>query len=397
MNSRGRARSLAGSTILQLVPALDDDPAGNAAVEIARTLVQSGARAIVAGEPGPLVGELRSFGGEWLPMSVGSYNPFRLRANTAALAQLIDTERVDIVHAQHAAAAWVALKATDKRPVFLVTSFGDRLPANRWPDTQLGRPLARGIRVIAPSSYISASMIDRYGISPERITVIPRAVDTDTFNPAAISADRIAGLRRVWSVLPDKRAVVIAGRIAPWNGQTSAVDAARLIVANRRDVVFIFVGDDRTHRRHAAALRRRARTLAIDTLCRFVGHCTDMPAALAVADVVAVPALRAPLTGRLVAEAQAVGRAVVTTAVGMLPENVLAPPRMRDELRTGWVVRPDQPGELAKAIGAALALNSTAAEALGARARQFAEFVFSPQSVAAAIRDVYTSLLSRER
>jgi len=75
---------------------------------------------------------------------------------------------------------------------------------------------------------------------------------------------------------------------------------------------------------------------------------------------------------------------------------VLAPPRMREDLRTGWVVRPGQPGELAGAVSAALAHNPTAAEALGARARQFAEFMFSPQSVAEAIRGVYTSLLSRD-
>jgi glycosyltransferase involved in cell wall biosynthesis len=69
---------------------------------------------------------------------------------------------------------------------------------------------------------------------------------------------------------------------------------------------------------------------------------------------------------------------------------------MREELRTGWVVRAGNAGELAQAVRAALALNTTAYEALGARARQFAEFVFSPQSVAEAMRGVYTSLLSRD-
>jgi glycosyltransferase involved in cell wall biosynthesis len=90
------------------------------------------------------------------------------------------------------------------------------------------------------------------------------------------------------------------------------------------------------------------------------------------------------------------GRPLITTTVGVLPENVLTPPRMKDELRTGWLVRPGNIGELARAIGAALALNVTAYEALGARARQFAEFMFSPQSVAEAIRGVYTSLLARD-
>jgi glycosyltransferase involved in cell wall biosynthesis len=79
----------------------------------------------------------------------------------------------------------------------------------------------------------------------------------------------------------------------------------------------------------------------------------------------------------------------------VLPENVLSPPRIDEQLRTGWVVRPGQPGELARAIAAALKLDRTAFDALGARARQFAEFMFSPQSVAEAVRGVYTSLLAR--
>ena len=38
-------------------------------MDIAHTLLQSGARALVAGDDGPLVDELRSIGGEWLPMA----------------------------------------------------------------------------------------------------------------------------------------------------------------------------------------------------------------------------------------------------------------------------------------------------------------------------------------
>jgi glycosyltransferase involved in cell wall biosynthesis len=193
------------------------------------------------------------------------------------------------------------------------------------------------------------------------------------------------------------RVVLIPGRIAAWNGQMSVIDAARLLVSGGdRNMAFVFAGEDRSHPRYARALRRRARLHGIDTLCRMVGHCPDMPAALAAADVVVVPALQPPLSGRDAAEAQAMARPVVATTVGVLPENLLCPPRMPDELRTGWLVRPGNVGELARATGAALALDLTAYEALGARARQFAEFVFSPQSVAEAIRAVYTSLLARD-
>jgi glycosyltransferase involved in cell wall biosynthesis len=390
-------RSLAGATVLQLVPALRDDPPGHTAVDIALALLQSGARAIVAGEGGPLVGELRAFGGEWLPMTNDTFNPLRIRGNARRLANLIASERIDIVHAQSAGAAWSAIAATDRMPMFLVTSFPDRLAAHSWPGMQFGKSLTRGDRVIAPSAYVSRMALERYKIAPDRITVIPRAVDTARFNPAAVSPERIAALRRMWGILPQMRVVLVPGRIASWNGQLSMIDAARLLVGGGdRNIAFVFAGEDRGQARYARALRRRARMHGIDTLCRMVGLCSDMPAALTAADVVVVPALQPPRAGRTVAEAQAMGRPVVATTVGMLPENVLCPPRMRDELRTGWLVRPGNVGELARAVGAALALDVTSYEALGARARQFAEFMFSPQSVAEAIRGVYTSLLARD-
>jgi glycosyltransferase involved in cell wall biosynthesis len=395
-HARSFARSLAGATILQLVPSLRDDPAGHAAVDIALTLLQAGARAMVAADGGPLVGELRAFGGEWLPMISDTLNPLRIRANARTLANLIAGERIDIVHAQSAGAAWSALAATHKQPVFLVTSFPDRLPAQSYFGNMLRASLARGDRVIAPSTYVSHAMIDRYRLPADRITVIPRGLNTDVFSPAAVRPERIAALRRAWAVLPEMRIVLVPGRIAPWNGQMSVIDAARLLVGGgERNIVFVFAGEELRHPRYARSVRARARMHGVDTLCRFIGHCPDMLGALAAADVVAVPALEPPLSGRAVAEAQAMGRPVITTAVGMLPENLLCPPRMREELRTGWVVRPGQAGEMARAIGAALSLNVTAHEAMGARARQFAEFMFSPQSVAEAIRGVYTSLLAR--
>jgi hypothetical protein len=44
----------------------------------------------------------------------------------------------------------------------------------------------------------------------------------------------------------------------------------------------------------------------------------------------------------------------------------------------------------------ALALDDTAYRGMCLRARQFAEYMFSPESVADAMRAVYTSLLARE-
>jgi glycosyltransferase involved in cell wall biosynthesis len=111
---------------------------------------------------------------------------------------------------------------------------------------------------------------------------------------------------------------------------------------------------------------------------------------------VVVPSLEAPVLGRVVAQAQAMGRPVVTADVGILPEHVVTPPEMPEDVRTGWVVKRGDPAEFARALSFALSLDERAYQAMAARARQFAEYMFSPHSVAVATRAVYTSLLARD-
>jgi glycosyltransferase involved in cell wall biosynthesis len=389
-------RTLAGATVLQVIPALRDDLVGHAAVDIALMLLQSGARALIASEGGPLVGELRAFGGEWLDIVTERRNPFVLRRNARRFSEIVTTERIDIIHAHSPAAAWSARKAAAKMPVKLVTSFSDRIEPPSIFGARQRAALVRGDRVLAPSSYVSRAMIERYRVPSDRITVIPRSIDTAAFSPAAVNSARIAEMRRAWGILPHFRVVLVPGRLAACNGQIVATDAARLLVGNgARDIAFVFAGDDRVDRRYRNTIAHRARMHGIETMVRIVGQVADMPTAIAAADVVVIPSLKPPVTGRAASEAQAMGRPVVVNAIGVLPENVLTPPRMPDHLRTGWVVRPGQPGELARAMAAALALDQVAYEALGARARQFAEFMFSPQSVAEAVRNIYTSLLTR--
>jgi glycosyltransferase involved in cell wall biosynthesis len=391
-------RTLAGATILQIVPSLRDEPAARTAVEIAAALLQTGARAIVAGENGPLVGKLHSLGGEWIPLVNDTMNPLRLRRTANALERLVAAERVDVVHAHSAGAAWSALAATAQMPVWLVTSLPDSATAPTWLRSFYASALTRGDRVVASSSYVAGRMIARYRIPRERVAVIPRSVDMRIFDPATIDMRRVAAFRQASRIRRGERVILVPGRLATANGQLVVVEAAR-ILADRgiRDVAYVLLGDDQSHRKEASAVTRQIKALGLEPVFRITNLFRDIPAALAAAHIVVVPSLESPILGRVVAEAQAMARPVVTTQVGILPENVLAPPRMPDELRTGWVVRPNHPVELAGAIATAMRLDDTAYQALAARARQFADFMFSPHSVVAATRAVYTSLLARDR
>ena len=124
-----------------------------------------------------------------------------------------------------------------------------------------------------------------------------------------------------------------------------------------------------------------------------VGFHEDMPASYAAADFVVVPYTAAPIYGRVIAEAQAMAKPVIASSIGPLPENMITPPRMPEELRTGWEAKPGDPADLAKAIATALALEPEDYRAHSARSRQFAEYTFSPNRAAAATLEIYASLL----
>jgi glycosyltransferase involved in cell wall biosynthesis len=391
---RALPRTLAGATILQMVPALRDTAQVRGAIDIARALVHVGARAIVAGERGELIEELKGFGGEWLPFSGEAFNRTRLDAAAEQLGRFVAAEGVHIIHAKTVRAAESALIATQRLAIGLVTELPDLPRARMWLASFRLGALGRGDRIIVHSMSNARPMIVRHRIPIERVSVIPRSIDLDRFDPSRVSPEQVAMLRKAWGIPSGARIVLVPGHIAPGNGHLVLVQAARILHRNAmRGVTFVLAGDDRRHRGFVRQFWKTAHEQGVDALFRMVGHQSDMPSAYAACDIVAMPYIEAPVYGRAVAEAQAMARPVVVSAIGPLADNILAPPRVQEEERTGWRVVPGSPEQLSQGISAAISLDLVAYRALGARARQFAEAKFSPRQAAAAILDIYAALL----
>jgi glycosyltransferase involved in cell wall biosynthesis len=397
VDSGAALRTLAGATILQIVPSLRDEVTARTAVHVAQALRASGARALVAAGSGPLADHVRACGGEWISLANDTANPFTVRSCARKLGRLIAAERVGIVHAQGVAGAWAAHMAARKAKVRLVTTLPD-VAATSGIAAWWAGGLARGDRVITPSAFAAAPFIERHGLPRERLTVIPHSIDTEIFDPAAIDRARIEAQRETWGISPDSRIVLVPGRVAPWNGQLILPEVARLLLdSGLRDLVFVLVGEHDTYRRYARFVAAQGKAKGTAALLRLPGHSRDMPAAFAAAEIVLVPAIEPPVLGRVVAEAQAMARPVVASNLGVLPEHVVTPPEMPEDVRTGWLAEPGDAADFARALSSALSLDPRGYRAMSARARQFAEYMFAPRSMALAIQAVYASLLARDR
>ena len=386
--------SLAGRTVLQIIPRLDAGGSERTAVDIAQALVEVGARALVASEGGRMASELQAVGGVLIPFPAASKNPLAMIFNARRLARILFRERVDLVHARSRAPAWVALGACRIAERPFVTTYHGAYSGGSSLKLRYNSVMARGDAVIANSNYTAALIERLYPEARERLAVIPRGTDLRAFSPGRVDRSRVAKLRQAWGVAPNERIVLTAARLTGWKGQRVLIEAAaRLREQGFEDIRYILAGDAQGRDGYVKELDALIARHNLKGVVSRVGHCADMPAALLAAEVVAVPSTEPEAFGRSAVEAQAMGALVVVTDIGAVPETVLSPPEVAADERTGWRVPPNDPQALAEALQTALNLGASARDDIARRARVHVEKHFSLQQMKDRTLQVYLSLL----
>ncbi|MCP8940595.1 glycosyltransferase family 4 protein [Alsobacter sp. SYSU M60028] len=395
--ARSQAASLAGRTILQVVPELDAGGAERTTVDIADGLAQAGARALVATEGGRLVAELQAKGGIWIRLPARSKNPFRMLANARRLRAVCLDEGVDLVHARSRAPAWSALMATRALGIPFVTTYHGSYAGRSAVKVLYNSVMARGDAVIANSHY-TADLIGRmHAFARDRVRVIHRGTDLRAFAPAGVEPERVERLRKAWGVEPHRRIVLLAARLTAWKGQKVLIEAARLLRdRGHDDIAVVLAGDPQGRDNYVRELDALVEGLRLGGVVHRVGHCADMPAAFLAASVVTVPSTEPEAFGRSAVEAQAMGAPVVVSDLGAVPETVLAPPEAQASARTGWRVPAGDAAALAEAISAALGMGASARDAMARRARAHVEAHFSLEKMVGETLDLYGALIGRE-
>lgn len=358
-------------TVLQVVPELDTGGAELSTIEVTEAIVQAGGRAFVATEGGRLVERLEAVGGCVVELPTASKNPLTMASNATRLLEFCRTNNVGLIHARSRAPAWSALSAARRARVPFVTTYHGAYSEKGRIKRAYNSVMARGDIVIANSQFTAALIRERYGTPDDRIRVINRGVDLNAFDRKSICTERTDALRRSWSVDRGDRIILHPARLTRWKGQSVVIEAAALLKRTRKlqDFVIVFAGDDQGRDRYSEDLRARANELGVSECVRFVGHVSDMPAAFALAEIALVASLEPEAFGRTAAEAQAMGTAVVATAIGAPQETVLAPPAVEVGSCTGRLVPPADATALAGAVSELLDMGLAEREALAERAR----------------------------
>ncbi len=281
-------------------------------------------RGMVAGSPRiahETGGAIRGFGPAQQAL------PLRLMAARKAFASAVRTERPDVISSHFALYTWPGLDVArdiarvshfqgpwaDESGVEGAASLGQR--AKHWLERTV---YARSTRFIVLSEAFGQILTSRYGVSPERVRVVPGCVDVARFD-----IDMTRAQARTRLQLPQDRPIVLAvRRLVRRMGLEDLIDAMALLKARRgsADAMLLIAGKGRI----ADELQARIVEKGLEHDVKLLGFVPDdrLAELYRAATLSVVPTVALEGFGLITAESLAAGTPVLVTPVGGLPEAV---------------------------------------------------------------------------
>ena len=380
--------SITKPVIVQILPALNRGGVERGTVEVADAIVKNGWKSIVISNGGLLTSQLKRVGATVYEVPVHRKNPFLWGSARRQIKRILQQEGADIVHVRSRAPAWIALPAANSLGIATVSTVHSKFaPANIFKKIYNGKML-KADRVIAISHFVENEIFTHYGKSgvAEKLSVIHRGVDLGMFDPKAVNQQRIIAEADRLGLPDDKSIIMLPARATSWKGHEILIQA--LAQLSDKDAILMLLGIEDGPPAYAEKLRTMAVQYGLGGRVRIGAGSRDMPAALMLADVVAMPSIKPEPFGRVAIEALAMGRPVVAFRHGGAVESI-------DEGRTGWLADPLSVDSLAEALQTALNLTPRKRRALVKDARQQMTNQFSKDMMCKRTLAVYKSLLKK--
>lgn len=326
--------------VLQIVPELNAGGVEQTTLEITEALNQAGHQAHIVSLGGQLESQLIRLGGQLHRYPVGIKNPFLWPKVQNFLTKLISTHNINLIHARSRAPAWPAYRAAQKTACSFVTTYHGIYKDQGGIKRRYNKIMAQGDIVIANSKFTKAHILATHNTDPDKIIVIPRAVDISYFDPKNISVTQVQHLRQTWHIPPTHKILLLPARLSRWKGHDIAIAALPHLPEY---IHLVILGHQHRRQRYIRQMYQQADHLGVAARVHIHSHNQNMPAALMAADIVIAPTHRPEAFGRVLIEAQAMQRPLIASAHGGALENII------DQL-TGFLIPPHTPMALAEKI-----------------------------------------------
>ena len=373
-------------SVLQVLPHLNSGGLVSGAVEISGALQKAGMISYVASSGGRRAREITRLGAKVIFLSLESKNPIIIFLNIYKLSKIIKKHKINIIHARSRAPAWSAYFAAKKMGIPFVTTFHGTYAIKNNLKKQYNSIMVSGDRIIAISKFIKNHILSNYKIDKEKIVTIHRGINLDDFDYLKVSNERLIAFSKKFNIPEDSYVVLLPGRITRWKGHILLIEAIAKL--ERSDIICLLVGDSQGRKKYISELEHLLNKFNLKNNFRIIGNQTDMAAIYKLADVVVSASLDPEAFGRVVAEAQAMGRPTVAVNHGGGPEIII-------EGVTGWLFRPGDYIDLADKINKALNLNIEDRDKMALKSIERTKLNFNNEMMCANTLKVYEELAKK--
>lgn len=240
---------------------------------------------------------------------------------------------------------------------------------------------ARHIDALVPMTKAVGVHCAAHGIQGRQTCVVYDAVDENGFAPQRPARD----VRAELGIENGALCLGVVGNIQEWKGQAVLVEAlARVVREVPETHAFIIGGVHRAGAAYHAQLQERIRELRLEKAISITGFRSDVADIVNALDVVVHTSVRPEPFGRVILEGMLLGKAVVATAAGGVPEMI------RDG-ETGFLTTPGDSEQLAERLITVLQ-DAALRRRAGEQAQAWAREQFSLQQHVAGMTAIYEKL-----
>ena len=335
-------------TIAQILPALNTGGVERGVIEISKALSDNGFNSIVISSGGHMVPQLRRSGTKHYEINVHSKNLLKWPQIRKQVKLILEKEDVDLIHICSRAPAWIVFPLGKVLGVPVVTSVHMRFRKTNLFKKYYNSILTKGDKVIAISKHIEKTIIESFPQPSikNKITVIHRGVDLELFNSDNINPARIIAQSKHLNLKDNSPVIMMAARPAMWKGYLELIRALSLVKENFQ---CILIGAENGSQNFQKFLIDKIIKLKLETKIKLSKSTNDIQAALMLSDIVVMPSITPEPFGRIVLEAQALGKIAIAFNHGGASETI------RDG-KSGFLAEPVKVESLAEKISMALSL-----------------------------------------
>lgn len=304
--------------IVQVIPELNEGGVERGVVELNREFVKKGIESFVISNGGKLENQINVDGGNFIRFDVCSKNIFTAFSRINGLKKILKELKPDIIHVRSRVPAWLVYFANKKLKIKVVSTVHGFNSVGFYSSI-----MQKADAVICVSNSIKEYIQKHYKTSENKITVIPRGIDLELFNPKNIDETFIENFKKEFN-LKDKFIVSSVGRVTQLKDYETFIKAILIVKKEISNIVGLIVGGVRSDKEnYLNSLKTLMKELDLENNIIFTGSQSKIEQIYALSDVIISSSKKPESFGRAVAEAICMNKPVIATNHGGVKDIII--------------------------------------------------------------------------